>query len=310
MAQKVLIGLLVLGIALVVGIGLNDAAQLATSDTTPAANIQEGLSIRAQGTPVHAPGTGEGQGTPQGTPQVAAQGAIGEAWTATGTITKLDDFGMDLTTDAGKIYVELGPPTYWQTQDMTLAIGDVVLVEGYSNGEQVHARIVHKAEEQLIIRTEAGQPMWAGGVTNGGAGGAAATSAEHTAGSNFVQIAPEEWVTLNGTLTSVANGQVSFAGSDNQVIALQMGQPNFWQSQGVTLNVGDPVQILGYWSGAQFMPGEIRKTATGETIMLRDPNGRQLWGGPGRNGNSNGNSNANGNNNANNTNNGYRGGRS
>jgi len=102
-----------------------------------------------------------------------------------------------------------------------------------------------------------------------------------------VQVAPEDWVTLTGTIGSVSNGNVTLNVNDGTVIKLQMGRPDFWQSQGITLNVGDPVEVLGFWSGEQFMAGDIRKTATGETIMLRDPNGRQLWGGPGRSGNGN-----------------------
>jgi hypothetical protein len=42
--------------------------------------------------------------------------------------------------------------------------------------------------------------------------------------------------------------------------------------------------VVGYWQGSTFKAGEITKTATGERLMLLDPNGRPLWGGPGRNG--------------------------
>jgi hypothetical protein len=93
----------------------------------------------------------------------------------------------------------------------------------------------------------------------------------------------------------VANGNVTLFVNDGSALNLQMGQPQFWQSQGVTLSAGDPVEVLGFWQGNQFMAGEIRKTETGETIMLRDPNGRQLWAGPGRNGSGGNGGNGNGN---------------
>jgi hypothetical protein len=211
-------------------------------------------------------------------PVVLAQGAMGDPWQAAGTISTIGDFGFSLTTAKGDFYVELGPPTYWQAQGVALAAGDAVSVDGYYNGEQVHARVVSVGDAQLVVRSESGQPMWAGGADH------STTGNQQGAGGTMPQVVPEDWLTLTGVIGSVTNGQVTLNVNDGTVINLQMGRPDFWQSQGIMLAVGDPVEVLGFWSGDQFMAGDIRKTATGETIMLRDPNGRQLWSGPGRNG--------------------------
>ena len=130
---------------------------------------------------------------------------MGDPWLADGAITELEDFGFTLSTDDGEFYVELGPPTYWQAQNVPLAVGETITVDGYYNGDQVHARIVTANGAELVIRNEAGQPMWAGGADNTNGTG------EHVAGesgqSQF-QVAPEDWLTLTGTLGSVTNGNV------------------------------------------------------------------------------------------------------
>lgn len=276
--QKFIVAGLTLIIIGVIGFGIADAARLPESDALPQTVAQAPTAIPTTSEiptlqATSAPATTNG--TPQ--PVVQAQGIMGDAWQADGTIALLEDFGFTLTTVDGDFYVELGPPTYWQAQGINLAVGDAVSVEGYYNGQQVHARVVTVGDAQLIIRTQDGQPMWSGGASNENG---------QSNGTGQAQVAPEDWVTLVGVIGTMTNSSVTLNVDDGTVITLQMGRPDFWQSQGITLTDGDPVEVLGFWSGSQFMAGDIRKTATGETIMLRDPNGRQLWGGPGRNGNS------------------------
>ncbi len=289
MSQKLLIAGLAVAIIAVIGFGLFDAAQLLPETVEP---VQPAVENAAADTVPDVPPTpvamrNEPQATPGaagavGEPQPQALDTMGDPWQATGTVTVLDDFGFTLATAGGEFFVELGPPDYWQAQDITLAEGDVVDVDGYYNGEQVHARVVTANGAELVIRAENGQPMWAGGVSNAGTGNA---EGQHSESGAQVQVSPEDWLTLSGMLGSVSNSSVTLNVNDGTSLNLQMGQPRFWQSQGITLSVGDPVEVLGFWSGGQFMAGEIRKTQTGETIMLRDPNGRQLWAGPGRSGN-------------------------
>jgi len=269
MTQKLLIGGLVVAIVAVIGFGLMDAGRV-SQDVQPDASIEAAAVESVETTPaVEAPAT---------TARVIqAQGAVGDPWQANGTIGALEDFGFTLITAEDEFYVELGPPTYWQQQAVTLAEGDEISVEGYDNGDQIHARVVALGNAELVLRNESGQPMWAGGASNAG-------SNQQGAGQMHLQVAPEDWLTLAGTIDTVTNGQVTLSVDDGSVLNLQMGRPDFWQSQGVTLTTGDPVEVLGFWSGDQFLPGDIRKMETGETIMLRDPNGRQLWAGPGRGG--------------------------
>lgn len=286
MTQKLLIGGLALAIIAVIGFGVIDAGR-GTSDPEP---VMLATPIMPTSTPAPLAIATElpaseattdlatTEITAEPGPIVQAKGSMGDTWQASGVITSLEDYGFTFITADGSYYVELGPPTYWQAQGITLLEGDVVSVDGYYNGDQVHARVVNIGGAELVIRSEAGQPMWSGGVNNG-------TDHTTTGTTNQVQVSPEDWLTVTGIIGSVTNGNVTLNVDDGTVLALQMGQPQFWQSQGISLQAGDPVEVLGFWSGDQFMAGDIRKTTTGETIMLRDPNGRQLWGGPGRNGN-------------------------
>jgi hypothetical protein len=139
---------------------------------------------------------------------------------------------------------------------------------------------VTKADgSQLAVRTAEGQPLWSGGAAGGGA----------TAGAGqMIEVPAEDWVTIDGTVTGLVNSTLNVQTGDGGTLAVQLGEPGFWQAQGVTFAPGDAVAVLGFWQGTQFQVGEVTKTATGERVMLRDPNGRPLWAGPGRNGNANG----------------------
>jgi len=279
MIQKILIAGLLVGIVAVIGFGLIDAAQVPQdAELVVLATEAEPTEIQPTELPTEEATAILAETTPDPQPVIQAQDSMGEAWLAEGTVTLLEDFGFTLATADGDYYVELGPPTYWQTQGVNLTEGALVSVDGYYNGDQVHARVVTVDGVALVIRTEAGQPMWAGGADH------ASSGEQQAAGGSQFQVAAEDWGTLVGVIGSVSNGNVTLNVDDGSILNLQMGQPQFWQSQGITLSVGDPVEVLGFWSGDQFMAGDIRKTETGETIMLRDPNGRQLWAGPGRNG--------------------------
>ncbi|GAB4438114.1 MAG: hypothetical protein Kow00120_05590 [Anaerolineae bacterium] len=308
MSQKIIVGMLALTLIGAVGVGVHDAAQptIARDEVATSANA---VAAEPEPDPVatvepSAPGYGQAQGAGDGTGPVNLQETqfvdnIGDPWSGSGTITSFDQAGMTLTlADGSTAYVELGPAFYWQAQDVVLAVGDWVSITGFFNGDQIHAVTVTTADGAVLqVRTDEGAPLWSGGnqgqqTANGAATGAAngaangaAGGASNAGGLGQQQVAPEDWVTLNGVVTVVSNSSVTVETETDGAIMLSLGRPDFWQVQGVTFVPGDAVRVLGYWQGAQFRPGEIVKVATGERLMLLDPNGRPLWGGPGRAGN-------------------------
>ena len=223
--------------------------------------------------------------------EAGSQLGLSEPWQATGRITEIDDNGMTLLLENGEsAYVELGPQDYWTTQGVDLQVGQTVDVTGTIADEMIHANEVQLPDDQvLLLRTDEGKPLWSGGADNSGGG---LTDGDHVP---QPQASVDEWVTVSGTLMAFQGGNMTMSTPDGEIISFQSGQPRFFASQGVNFQVGDEISVLGYYNGDRFVAGEIVQVSTGLRVMLRDPNGRPLWAGPGNeSGSGNGNGNGNG----------------
>lgn len=323
MLQKVIVGLLALTVIGAAGVGIYDSTKNDTyseqmqvlakpaadetvavpvnaasdpSENAPAdtaANVADVQPAGPDAAPQIAPtatpeiaiasGAMDGAGPVQ-TEQQQAVDMVGEPWAAVGTITALDTAGMTLTlSDGSAIYVELGPSHYWQNQAVTLVEGESVTVEGFFNGDQYHAATVTKIDgSKLAVRTADGLPLWSGGASGGDSGQNGATAGN---GQTDIQVAAEDWITVEGTVTAVDAASLTIQTQAGEMLMLQLGEPSFMQQQGIAFAPGDAISALGFWQDTMFRAGEITKLATGERLMLLDPNGRPLWGGPGRAGN-------------------------
>lgn len=234
------------------------SAELPTQASTPVPTV--GVPAAAQAAPIQ--------------PVQNSLSNVGQAWNATGTVVSLSVVGMTFRlSDGSEVFVELGPQTFWGAQGVVLNPGDRVTVSGFFNGDNYHARLVtNAAGASILLRDEFGQPLWSGGNSSG-ANGAAAGQA---------QVPADEWVTIDGTVTTVTTNGLTLQTQAGEMLQVSFGQPGFWQTQAVTFAVGDAISMLGFWQGDQFQAGQVIKLATNERIMLRDPNGRPLWAGPGR----------------------------
>jgi len=212
--------------------------------------------------------------------------AVGEPWVVGGTLVTLDDFGFEIAPDDGTdvIYVELGPPTYWQALGVTLLAGEHVNVQGFAQDGMYHAAVVTTSTGATLTVRDAvtGQPLWSGGAINGQAGGASAL--QNGTGQPQAQVSPEDWVTVQGTVMAVAQNSLTVQLQDQTQVMLQLGRPAFAAEQGVAFAVGDQVKVIGYDQLGQFRAGEIENLTQGGRLMLLDPNGRPLWAGPGTSG--------------------------
>lgn len=264
MLKKIIVGLLVLtitGAGVYALLGDEESAVL----ETPEAILQATTYV---------PETGQTNGTPQLVQ--ASVSNVGEVWSGHGTILELTTVGMTVALDDGsEVYIELGSPEYWQAQGVTLNAGGVVTIDGFFNGTDYHARTVTNSDGAILsLRNEAGQPLWSGGNTSSGTG--------EFGGQGQVQIPADEWVTIEGSVTALTNNGVIIQTPDAQALTISFGRADFWQTQNIVFEVGDAISMLGFWQGDQFNPGQVTKVSTGERILLRDPNGRPLWAGPGR----------------------------
>ena len=265
MLKKIIVGILLVSV-----VGAGGAAfayQVVTQDDT-----NNTLS------PIDAPR--EQDYVQQSGPVISPQDKIEQPWQAEGTITGLDDFGLTLALrNGGEVYVELGPPEYWQSQAAKLQLGLQVAIIGTENEGMYHASTVMLADGQVLqLRTDLGQPLWSGGVYNGQGQTAGQADGEHVPAP---QAQVDEWITISGTLMAFQGGNMTISTSDGALLSFQTGQPRFFADQGVTFRVGDAVVVVGYYENGQFMAGDITQTSTGLRVFLRDPNGRPLWAGPG-----------------------------
>jgi hypothetical protein len=315
MLQKMIVGFLMLTVIGAAGVGIYDSTRSSSAaDTSPllvsSDPVQAAPQVALVATPTVEPAAADAVTQSQQPVQLQqAVDMVGDPWSAQGTIVSFDTAGMTLAVDGAQLYVELGPPHYWQAQGVTLAAGEVVTVDGFYNGDQYHAATVIKADgSQLVVRTAEGLPLWSGGVSNtqpggngqssnagqrngqgtNGQGGSGQSGSGNAAGLGQTQVAPEDWITLEATVLSVDVNGLTVQTQAGEVLAFQLGQARFVDGQAVTFAAGDEIQIRGFWQGTTFRPGEIIKLSTGERLMLLDPNGRPLWGGPGRAGSSGG----------------------
>ncbi len=131
---------------------------------------------------------------------------------------------------------------------------------------------------------------WRGGreqtrsQAGGGAGrGAQGNPTNTTSGTPQSQANVTDWVTVNGTVKAAQATGLSVTSDAGEPVWLQLGQPNFWQNQGVTFNVGDRVSIVGFYENEQLQAKSVTNDTTQQTLTLRDATGRPLWAGGGRN---------------------------
>lgn len=284
MLKKILVGIL---LVTVVGAGgtalaynaINQESDNSSTDISP-------LAFEADSS--QSPAVQLGGAAVRNAPAQVQGSMLGNSWQANGTITEIDGYGFQFQLQAGdSVYIELGPPDFWQNQAVELQVGQSATVLGIDNGGTIHAeQVVLENGETLRVRDESGQPLWSGAENSDRGQGAGLADGEHTPDP---QARVEEWITLEGSLLAFQGGSMTMSTNAGEVITFQTGQPRFFSSQGITFQVGDQVLAVGFYQDGQFLAGDITQISTGLRVMLRDPNGRPLWAGPGNsNGNGNG----------------------
>lgn len=280
MIKKIILGVLIFT---VVGAGVAAAAYGVIDNTpTSVADVDDQVPTID---PAALAATQEqvAQNQQQGEP--LAEGMMGEPFAFQAQVMAMDVNGINVQLDNGEnVYVELGPQDYWQSLDARIAVGDRVAIEGSVNEDMYHANTLVTADNQtMLLRSADGQPMWSGGVDNG-QNGTGSADGSHTPDPQAVV---DEWITLTGNIVLMYNGKMTIELADGTQVTFQTGQPRFLSAQGVVFSIGEAVEVVGFYSDVEFVAGDITQLSTGARVMLRDPNGRPLWAGPG-NGNGNG----------------------
>ena len=94
----------------------------------------------------------------------------------------------------------------------------------------------------------------------------------------------EEWLTLQGTVVSVDADVLVVETASGEQVTMENRPWWFAQEQGFSAQVGDRVTLIGFYEGDRFEVGQIEGITKGQTVLVRDENGRPLWAGRGRRG--------------------------
>jgi hypothetical protein len=94
----------------------------------------------------------------------------------------------------------------------------------------------------------------------------------------------EGWLTLQGAIVSVDPDTLVVQTDSGQQVAVENRAWWFAQGQDFSAQVGDQVTLIGFYEGDHFEVGRIDNATNGQTVRLRDENGRPLWARRGRRG--------------------------
>jgi len=128
---------------------------------------------------------------------------------------------------------------------------------------------------------ESDDPTADDGNGNGYRGGASDGSGIPSGGAGQAMVG--DWVTVAGTVTAVELDALTIETAEGETMLAQLGPEHFWAEQGIVIKAGDQVEITGFYEDdGAFAAGQVTLLATGETLVLREADGRPLWaGGPG-----------------------------
>jgi hypothetical protein len=129
------------------------------------------------------------------------------------------------------------------------------------------------------------------GQGRGGYGGQGREDASRD-GTGTGQAQAEEWLTLQGTVVSVDADVLIVETTGGEQIAVENRAWWFAQEQGFSVQIGDQVTLVGFYegsdlstsSGQRFEVSRIDNVTSGQSVLVRDENGRPLWAGGGRGG--------------------------
>lgn len=97
----------------------------------------------------------------------------------------------------------------------------------------------------------------------------------------------DEQITLNGTVVSISPDLLVIELADGSLLEVEGRVLSFLNEKGFSLSAGDELKITGFYEGESFEVIQITNDGTGQTIRVRDQNGRPLWAGGRQNGGGN-----------------------
>lgn len=93
-----------------------------------------------------------------------------------------------------------------------------------------------------------------------------------------------EWLTITGSVLQAPAAGIDMILQTAEGEMLVGTGPDYLGAQGYVIQIGDELEVTGYWENDEFKVGTITNLADGSTITLRDELGRPFWSGAARGG--------------------------
>ncbi len=242
-----------------------------------------------------------------------------EEWVSyEGTVVQAPAAGVDMviaTPEAGEIVVGTGPG-YLDEMGLSLQAGEQVQVQGYWEDGEFKAGQVTRLRDgaTVALRDEYGRPAWSGAgrrqnavvLTAGeatsqgggrwGAGGQGAAGQDASVqpyggegnldapgdGLGTGQAQVDEWLTVAGTVTVANTDEMVVQLDGDGEVVLDGRAWRFLQEEGFQAQAGQRLSLTGFYEEGDFEVGAVQDLSSGQSLSVRDENGRPLWAGRGR----------------------------
>ena len=102
---------------------------------------------------------------------------------------------------------------------------------------------------------------------------------------NEPQALAEEGQSVTGVVQSLDGTLLILKTEAGEPVEIPLGQAGYWEAQGVPLKPGDAVVVEGFYEDELSLEARtVTLVSTGQTVVLRDENGRPMWAGGRRGG--------------------------
>ena len=175
---------------------------------------------------------------------------------------------------------------YWEddelkaTQVTRLADGQTISLRD-DDGRPAWSGSGQRAAEQQALASQGGRGQ--GGRGQGGSGGLGQAEVSGD-GSGTGQAQVDGWLEVQGSVSSVTSDALVVQTVDGQEIVIEARAWRFIQEQGFQAQVGDNLTLTGFYEGEDLEIGQIDNASSGQSVLIREENGRPLWAGGGRRG--------------------------
>jgi hypothetical protein len=90
------------------------------------------------------------------------------------------------------------------------------------------------------------------------------------------------WETLQGSVVTVNEDALLVQTDDGAQIAVEGRSWQFAQEKEFWVQLNDEVTVLGFYEGEEFRASRIDDITSGQSVLLRNGDGRPMWAGRGR----------------------------